>query len=114
MVSRQFPASETRPPCSESKPSVDGDVTCHRNAYPRWLKDIAIRCGGMMLLVLSAIAFTWLYRLIHAAPRSEGTLAQYAIAAVGFLCASIGLGLAALGYSIHDPVAVSDRWRSRI
>ncbi len=113
MISRQSPSNPTAAPHSGTPRAP----IAHRRAiaaYPRWLKDIGIRCGGLMLLLVSALAFSWLYRLVHVVPRSEGTLGQYGIAAVAFLSASVGLGLVALGYSIHDPVEISDRWRSRL
>jgi hypothetical protein len=76
-----------------------------------WIGDLIIRLGGLGAIALSAVAFAWLYRLVHAVPGREATLGQYLLAAVGFLSASIGSGLLALGRHVHDRIELSERWR---
>uniref|UniRef100_UPI0035CA2300 hypothetical protein n=1 Tax=uncultured Sphingomonas sp. TaxID=158754 RepID=UPI0035CA2300 len=71
--------------------------------------DIAIRAGGVALLLLSwACAHElWLWR---GRPESTGA---FAFAVACFAAASAGSALLALGGHVSDRIAVAERWRRR-
>lgn len=74
------------------------------------LQDLAIRFAGLALIALGALAIRILYRRVHMPPQHDATLAEFCLAAIGFMSASLGSGLTALGRHIHDRVPVSARW----
>lgn len=76
--------------------------------------DLAIRAGGLALLAFAAAAIDWLATPAHADARHVATLLDYGAAAIAFLGASGGGMLLCLGAHIHDPVAISERWRPRL
>ncbi|MBW6522788.1 hypothetical protein KZ810_04690 [Sphingomonas sp. RHCKR47] len=73
--------------------------------------DVGLRAAG---LLFGWIGYAAIARLIamHVAPREAG-LPTLAIAAVGFMAASAGSAMAALGRHLFDEVEVSARWRGR-
>ena len=75
--------------------------------------DILLRLGGVLLLLISA---TSIYALAHRHPGPstfDPGVIDFALAALGVLSGSSGLGLTAIGRHVFDEVAVSARWRSR-
>lgn len=74
--------------------------------------DIGLRAIG---LGLCAAAYLALARLAAIAqpPQSASTLA-FALAAVGFLAASVGSAMTLLGHHLFDEVEVSARWQHRL
>lgn len=82
------------------------------NWHHNWKTDIALRVCGAMSCGLS-------YLSIHALidmRLADGTLPDDAVpfilAASGFLCASVGATLLALGHHIFDEVVISPPWRN--
>lgn len=74
------------------------------------LQDLSLRAGGVFLLAAGVGAMNFLYQMVHTSPRHEATLAELALAAIGFLSLSAGSILMALGRHIFDRVEVSARW----
>lgn len=76
-----------------------------------WRADLGLRASG---LLLCGIAYTAISRLcaMHIPPQTAGALA-YALAAIGFLCASAGSAMVMLGHHLFDEIEVSERWRPR-
>lgn len=72
--------------------------------------DVAPRMGGLGLLPVGAVSSNLLYHLANAAPAHGATAFEFGLAAMGFLCLSIGLALLALGSHIFDEVEISARW----
>ena len=77
------------------------------------VRDLAIRVAGLSLLPLGALAIATLYRSAHSGPVHDATTLEFAEAASGFLCLSLGSLLLTLGSHIFDQVEVSARWASR-
>lgn len=75
--------------------------------------DLFLRLVGVMLLLISAVSLRTLARIHPAPTRLDSGLIDFALAAIGFLGASTGAGLAVLGNHLFDEVEVSERWRSR-
>lgn len=73
--------------------------------------DGALRGSGLILWEIAYAAITHLYAE-HPSPVSPGAMAL-ALAAIGFLGASIGSALVMLGRHVFDEVEVSSRWRMR-
>ena len=69
------------------------------------LRDLEIRTGGVMLIVLGALA-------IRSACGCLG-VAEYGLCAVAFPAISLGAFLLLLGRHIFDQVPISSRWASR-
>ncbi|MDF0486671.1 hypothetical protein PX554_00895 [Sphingomonas sp. H39-1-10] len=65
---------------------------------------LAVRGGGVAGCLAAYFAIGAVARVDAAAPR-------LALAAIGFLCGSLGSALLWLGDHVFDRVAVSDRWR---
>ncbi len=74
------------------------------------LQDFCLRAGGAFLLAAGAGAMTFLDQMAHTPPLHEATLAEFALAAIGFLCLSAGTALLTLGGHIFDRVTLSARW----
>lgn len=74
--------------------------------------DIGLRLGGAGLLGLAWLAFRELAGLHLSAIHSDPGVGPLALAAVGFLCASLGAVLIVQGRHIFDRVEVSRRWRT--
>lgn len=81
---------------------------------PGRLDDALIRLTGLCAFAFAAGLTHWLYRYIHAAPAPGETLARYALVAIAFLAGSLGAALLLLGRHVHEPIAISARWRSRL
>lgn len=74
------------------------------------VQDLVLRLAGLGLIALGAFAIRLLYRRMYLPPQHEASVAEFVLAAIGFLGASFGSALAALGRHIHDRVPVSPRW----
>ena len=75
--------------------------------------DVGLRLGGAMLCGISWLAIrTFVHIRLATLPASPGLLA-FALATLGFICASAGSALLTIGHHIFDEVEVSERWRSR-
>ena len=79
--------------------------------HQRRTRDCRLRLAGA---ALCCVAWAAIRTLVHIrladATAAPGALA-FALATLGFIAASAGTGLCALGIHILDPVAVSERWR---
>lgn len=75
--------------------------------------DIGLRLGGAALWGLAWLAFRTLAELHLSQTHANPGAGALALAAAGFLCASLGAVLVAQGCHIFDPVEVSERWRRR-
>jgi hypothetical protein len=74
--------------------------------------DIGLRSGGAALCSLSWLAFRTLFHLRLAPwPAAPGSSA-FALAAIGFLCASAGAALLVLGHHMFDEIELGERWRA--
>lgn len=80
----------------------------------RVAEDVGIRALGVAAVAIAVAIFTWLPADIRHHPGAGASLLQLAMAAIGFLGASIGCGLILLGRHIHDRVILSERWRPRL
>jgi hypothetical protein len=76
-------------------------------------RDVAIRLAGLAMLPAGAVSIDLLYHLANATPAHEAAAAELVLAALGFLCLSIGSALLALGLHIFDEVEISARWADR-
>ena len=74
------------------------------------ITDLALRAFGLALALLGALAIRHLFHMTHASPRHAASLAEIALAALGFLGVSAGAALACLGAHIFDEVEVSASW----
>lgn len=73
--------------------------------------DLGLRLGGAALSGLSYLAFRSLAEIrLPALPASPGLLA-FALAAVGFACASAGCAFLMLGHHVFDQIEISSRWQ---
>lgn len=75
--------------------------------------DIGLRLGGAALWGLAWLAFRDLAGLHLSQTHANPGVGALALAAAGFLCASLGAVLIAQGRHIFDRVEVSERWRRR-
>lgn len=84
-----------------------------RNWQHNWKTDIGLRLCGVTSCGISYLAIHALVALRFA----DGHLPQgplpFFLAAVGFLCASAGAVLLALGHHVFDEVEISARWRCK-
>ena len=58
-----------------------------------WAAEIVLRLSGLGLLGACRFAVLCLARFVRAAPSHQGTPAEFAIAAAGFVCLTTGLAL---------------------
>lgn len=77
------------------------------------IRDIGIRMSGLVLGAIGAGAMVVLYRLVNAPPRHEASPIELLIGIAGFMSASAGVTLLALGAHIFDQIEISARWVSR-
>lgn len=73
-------------------------------------RDALLRILGLGLIFLALFAARHLYAMVHRPPVHNASPAEMAMAAVGFLSASGGAMLAALGLHIFDRVEIAHRW----
>lgn len=73
----------------------------------------ATRMSGLGMLPVGAVSINLLYHLANAAPAHGATISELGLAAMGFLCLSIGSALLALGPHLFDEVEISARWASQ-
>lgn len=78
-----------------------------------WWKDKGLRFAGLVLLAVAFLAIRYLVDLVPPHSSHEATWIELALAAVGFLGASLGGILVTLGAHIFDKVEISERWRTR-
>jgi hypothetical protein len=58
-----------------------------------WAAEVALRLAGLALLETCRLAALWLLRMTRVTPPHECTPAEFAVAAVGFVCLTTGLAL---------------------
>lgn len=73
--------------------------------------DLGLRALGLGFCAVAYFAIGRLVALSH--PQQAGSTIGFALAAVGFVCGSIGSALAMLGKHLFDDVQVSTRWQHR-
>lgn len=73
-----------------------------------WKADLGLRAVG---LACCALAYGAIAQLFAAPPTALGTPDLSALAAGGFLSASIGVAMTVWGKHLFDEVTVSARWR---
>ncbi len=76
-------------------------------------RNVAIRLAGLAMLPVGAVSINLLYHQVSAVPAHEATDFELGLAAMSFLCLSIGSALLALGSHILDEVEISARWASQ-
>lgn len=82
-----------------------------RGWHHDWRTDIGMRAGGVALCGAAWLAVRTLAHLrFPSLPASPGPLA-FALAFAGFVTASAGTAMLALGHHLFDQVEVSERWR---
>lgn len=83
-----------------------------RDRHHNWRTDIGLRLGGATLCGLAWFLIRTLLGLhLPQNPAALGAGAL-ALAAGGFLCASLGLALLTLGHHLFDTIEVGERWRA--
>ncbi|MDO6415606.1 hypothetical protein Q4F19_14545 [Sphingomonas sp. BIUV-7] len=80
-----------------------------RNGYHERTTDFGIRLSGA---ALCGIAYWALRSLAHMHLTASPGWPAFALAALGFLCASLGSAFVMLGRHILDDVEISARWAS--
>jgi hypothetical protein len=77
-------------------------------------RDVLVRATGVLCCTSSYLAVRALVHLRLATPAAAqpGAIA-YALAAVAFLCASVGTALVVLGHHVFEEIEVSERWQHR-
>ena len=83
-----------------------------RDWHHNWQIDIGLRLGGATLCGLAWLLIRTLLGLYL--PQNPAVLGAgaLALAAGGFLCASLGLALLTLGHHLFDTIEVGERWRA--
>lgn len=76
-----------------------------------WKADYGLRAAGVVLCALAYAAIARLCALHPPVPPATAGIAAYALAASGFLCASVGGALTTHGSHVFDEIEVSPRWR---
>lgn len=76
-------------------------------------RDAFIRLCGAALAMAALFALQELVRLVPTEPPQHASVAELCLATIGFLGASVGAALMALGAHVHDRVRVSARWARR-
>jgi hypothetical protein len=75
-----------------------------RHWQDRWTTDLGLRLGGAMLCGVSGLAIHMLVRMRLPPLPGSSELAALALAAIGFVCACLGVALLATGRHIFDQV----------
>ncbi len=83
-----------------------------RKWHHDWKMDIALRLCGSLSCGISYLAINALLALRIANGQLPDGALPFILAAAGFLCASAGSVLLALGHHIFDEVEISPRWRT--
>lgn len=83
-----------------------------RKWHHDWKTDIALRLCGALSCGISYLAINALLALRLANGQLPDGALPFILAAAGFLCASAGSALFALGHHIFDEVEISRRWRT--
>ena len=74
--------------------------------------DIGLRTIGILLCVVAYLAISHLIALRPPPPEQATGAESFVLAAVGFLCASVGSAVTCLGNHLFDQVEISARWRT--
>jgi len=75
-----------------------------------WKTDIGLRLCGLTSCGVSYLAICGLMALRLPDDQLPLTALPFLLAAIGFLCASAGVGLLVIGHHIFDKVEISQRW----
>lgn len=92
--------------------SAIGNMVAMTNWAQRRTTDLLVRVAGVGCCATAYLAVGALMHLRVGPTTPPGPVA-YGLAALGFLCGSIGTFLVALGRHIFDKIEVSERWRHR-
>lgn len=107
--------------CNQDIPKGHDHGKPEREEYPKngiirvhkpWYVDLGLRLAGLCSIGIAALAIYLLMGLVQQAPQHSATGIEMALAAVGFLGASLGSGLLFLGARIYDRVVIASRWRT--
>ncbi|MDE8651473.1 hypothetical protein [Novosphingobium album (ex Liu et al. 2023)] len=106
---------------NQDVPGGNDDGKPEREEYPKggiirvhkpWYVDLGLRLAGLCAIGLAALSIYLLMGLVQHAPQHSATWIEMALAAVGFLGASLGSVLLFLGAHIYDRVIIASRWRT--
>jgi hypothetical protein len=74
--------------------------------------NLGLRLGGIMLFVIGWSAADRLHGIALTTSARDATSSMIMLAAIIFICGSVGSALLFVGPGLWDSVEVSERWRS--
>jgi hypothetical protein len=110
-----WPLCETRVSISKRyAASYSWNATSRTGGMADWAHkrtDITLRAAGALSCATAYLAIHTLGHLYNGAARAEPGVVVYLLAAIAFLCSSLGAALLVLGHHVLDRIEVSARWQ---